>query len=245
MLDAIFGTIRASSSVRFLWKSVIPYIASVLDEPSHPSVNRAITLTSPHVPQEVWLDNENRAARWLSAVSTVQYTEEIGQSVVDALLQIAHIDHLRPRIPIDVWAWLKKKPSLAPVCEGRFWGSGRGIACHVRALGDISILKSYFLIVWSEWGLVPDASLNAMGTSIREDFGGVWMMRHREDLIKRLDYVLGQLDLGLELEYFERIEPRFAESYIQEGKEQYGELKKILLQVDERAMKTLARACPS
>jgi hypothetical protein len=36
-----------------------------------------------------------------------------------------------------------------------------------------------------------------MSAAIREDFGGIEMGPHREDLIKQVDHVLAQLDRGL------------------------------------------------
>ena len=37
-----------------------------------------------------------------------------------------------------------------------------------------------------------------MENSIREDFSGTGMERHREELIEWLDHVIGQLDQGFE-----------------------------------------------
>ena len=59
-----------------------------------------------------------------------------------------------------------------------------------------------------------------MEISIREDFGGIRMERDREDLINRLDYILRQLDMGLE--YLRQDESWLFEDDIQERKNQYG-----------------------
>ena len=65
-----------------------------------------------------------------------------------------------------------------------------------REFGDLGVLKSYFLLLWSEWFHIDSWSggLTEMQISIQEDFGGIGMGCHREDLIKRLDHVLGQLN---------------------------------------------------
>ena len=216
-----------------------PYISSLFDEPGHFSFNLAIVLISPYVSLEVWLNGEDRVSRWISAVSAVPYTEEIGRSVVDALLQIAHFEQLRPRITIDIWAWLKKRSSLPPTWYRQSRGTTDDIFHHIRGLGDIEILKSYFLLVWSEWHGLLEAILDEAATSIREDFRGIGMFRHREDLTERLDRILGQLDQGPG--YLKQRDPAINEHDIQWRKRQYEKLKGVLLEVDRRAMETINR----
>ena len=239
MFDAVSSALRPLYQVGCTWEPVRPYIASLFDEPSHLSLNRVITLISPYAPWEYWRDNENRVARWISAVMTVPYTEEIGQSVVDALLQIAATGKLRPHITTDVWAWLKKPQSLPPACRGRYIGTTGSIVRHIRGLGDIEILKSYFLLVWSEWDRLLESCFNEMATSIREDFGGIGMFRHRRDLTERLSGILGQLDQGLE--YIRRRKPTLDEDNIRVGRERYAKLKEVLLEVDRKAVETSTR----
>ena len=65
----------------------------------------------------------------------------------------------------------------------------------VRALGDIETLKSYLLLEREETLLTSWAALDKMHASLREDFGGTGTGRHRQDLLRRLDYILGRLDL--------------------------------------------------
>ena len=239
MFDAVLSALRTSFQDVYTWGPARPYINSLFDEPNHPSLNRAITLMSPYVPWEHWGDNKNRVARWISAVTTVQYTEEIGQSVVDALLQIAALGKLRPHITTDVWAWLKKPQSLPPVCRGRYIGTGGSVVRHIRGLGDIEILKSYFLLVWSEWDQLLECCLYEMATSIREDFGGIGMFRHRRDLTERLNCVLRQMDQ--EPGYNKRRNPTIDEDDIRIGKEIYEKLKEVLLEVDRKAVEILTR----
>ena len=78
-----------------------------------------------------------------------------------------------------------------------------------------------------------------MQISIQEVFVGIGVWRHREDLINRLDYVLGQLGLGLE--YLQQRKSCFWDDSIQAAKEQYRGLRKLLLEVDGEAVNTLTR----
>ena len=67
-------------------------------------------------------------------------------------------------------------------------------------------------------------------TLIREGFGETWMWGYREVFIGRLEHVLGQLD-----------DPQIHRIDIRLSREQYGELKEVLLEVDRIAMETLSR----
>ena len=237
MLDALLDTARLPGWL--MWARVKPFLHMLFNEASH----RAIVLMSPHVDWRSLGDHKDLVHRWAVAASTVPYTEVVGQSVVDTLLHIASIDSLRPHIPVSIWAWLEKPPSLPPVCLGRSSGTKGDVVRHVRSLGDIEILKSYFLLVWSEWGTIrQDGGLTEMQISIREDFSGIGMGSHREDLIKRLDYILEQLDRGLG--YFEPHAPIIYEQDIRRVKEQYTELKEALLEVDGEAVDILTRTFP-
>ena len=62
---------------------------------------------------------------------------------------------------------------------------------------------------------------------------------HRDDLIKHLDHIQGQLERGLG--YFQQQRPEIDEDCIERNKERYGRLKTALLRVDERAMEILTR----
>jgi hypothetical protein len=185
MLDALLRAVGASA--RLMWTHVGQYIPTLFNEASP----QAIVLVSPYVNWERLNDREDLIPRWATAALAAPEIEEVDRSVVETLLHIASIDSLQPHIPVSIWVWLKKRPSLPPVCLGRSYGTKGDVVRHVRALGDIEILKSYFLLVWSERGSInQDGSLTEMQISIREDFGGVVMGRHRQDLIERLDYIL-------------------------------------------------------
>ena len=189
MIDVIVLAARASGPI-FWWPCVGAHVAAVFDEYSPPSLDRVIALISPYV---LWYDGESytrkAVTRWAAAVSAVPYSEEVGQSVVDALLQISSHLPLQPHIPVDMWAWLKRRPPLPPVCWGRLNGSSRGVVRQVRRLGDVEILKSYLLLVWSEWDSLGSDGWFEMQILIRGDLDGIGMWCHRDDLIKHLDHV--------------------------------------------------------
>ena len=222
-----------------MWRRIGGYITTWLDESSPPYLNHVITLASPRTNWISESHTQKAAARWAAAVLETPYSDAVGQIVVDVLLRIAYNDSLRTQIPIEIWGWLKIRPYLPPVCWGRYWGSAISVFHHIQGIGDIEILKSYLLLVWSEWEYNP--SVWAEG-SIEEDFGGIGMWCHREDLIERLDHILVQLDRGLE--YFKQHEPAFNEGSIEGRKELYGRLKEKLLEMDMKAMRTLSRTPP-
>ena len=230
MVDAILQVVSVSNSGTFEWHRVNPYLTTLFDEPNPPPLHRVVTLMSPYVPWDDKLHDGHTVAEWAVAALAVPYTEEIGCSVVDALLQIASIDSLRRHIPVDLWAWLKRMPPLRPVCWGRLVGRNGAIVRHVRLLGDIEILKSYFLLIWSEWNFLHTSGVDEMQISIREDFCGTGSRHHREHLIERLDHILGQLDRGWG--YIVRFKPGINQYQLQRAKMDYKMLKEILLEVE-------------
>jgi len=239
MIDAFLGAARTSGSRMSLWRAIKPFVPTLFNAASP----RTIVLTSPHVPWHSDLhDKKNVVTRWAAAAAAlaVPYTAEIGQSVTDALLHIASVDALQPYIPISSWSWLNKRPSLPPICLGRPRGTKKCVVRRVRKLGDIEILKSYFLLVWSEWDSIGWSDGAAeMRDSIRKEFGGIGMGHHREDLVKRLDHILGELDRGLG--YLKQHKLWIDEDDVRRAKEQYGKLKEVLLEVDRGAMEILTR----
>jgi len=170
---------------------------------------------------------------WATAASTVLYTEEIGQSVADVLLQIARNTSLQSHIPPDIWSWLRKSPSLPPVCAGRYWGSEIVVIEIVQGLGDMEVLTAYLLLVWSEW----HGPTNLMHALIRNDFSGLRMGYYRKELLQHLDHVLGQLELGLD--HLQQHDPGLNEDYIHQRQEKYGQLREVLLEVDKEAIELL------
>ena len=241
MVDAIVCAANACGLI-LGWPHVRAHVAALFNESSPPSLNRAITLMSPHIPWHFWLSTEGGVIRWAAAALAVEYSEEVCQSVVNTLLQISRDDSQRLLVPDEIWAWLKKQPSLPPLCPVRSYGSQGPIVLHVRALGDIEILKAYLLLVWSEWDYLWISGFEEMEVLIREDFGGIEMWCHRDDLTKHLDHIQGELGRGLE--YFKQYYPHIDEHNIKFRKEQYKHLGDVLLGVDKGAMETLTRMCP-
>ena len=242
MVDAILRVARASDSV-LSWRHVLTHITALFDESTHPSLNRAITFVSPYIPWHLpALNTENAVARWAAAASTVPYSEEVGRSVAETLLRILEHDSLLEHIPINVWGLLKNRPSPSLVWRVRFNGCRIPVARHVQGLGDIEILKSYLLLIFSEWSSLRFGVLRELGALILEDLGGIGNWCHREDLIKHLDDVQRQLDRGLE--HFKQLCPGTHEEAIQVRNMRYGYLKRWLLRVDRGAVKTLTRMPP-
>jgi hypothetical protein len=112
------------------------------------------------------MHGRDTVTRWGAAALAVPYTEEVGQSVVDALLQIASVDLLRPYIPIELWAWLKKGPTLPPACQGRSFGTAPEVVRLICQLGDTETLKAYFLLVWSEWDRLLNSYVSQCGPRV-------------------------------------------------------------------------------
>jgi hypothetical protein len=212
-----------------------------LEKTSLPSLDKFIALASHCLTYAIQYDQPT-VARWAAAVFAVPYTEELGQSVVDATLHMARYGILRSQIPADIWVLLRKRPSLPAVCLGRRYGTSRDVVRHIRGLGDLEILKSYLLLVWAEWDYLSPSGADEMKISIWEDFGGIGVWGHREDLVKQLYHVLERLDRGLE--WLQAYNKDCDEEEFQQSKEQYGELRDVLLEVDREAMAVLTREPP-
>ena len=163
---------------------------------------------------------------WVATASTIPKGKEVAPSLVDTLLQIAYFGWLPPGNPDDVWLWLTLRPSLPPICQGSRLGSGSRVILRVQNLEDLEILKSYLLLVWSEWDSLLDSDFPTMCQCVRKEFSGVETNSHRVDLVQRLDHVIGQLDRGLE--YFQRNRPELKEGNLRERTVKYEELRKIL-----------------
>lgn len=223
MLDTFLRAAWASGILYFTWHRVDRFVSTLLAKASP----RAIVLASPHVPWHLLTDREDLVEQWAAATSAVPHTKEVAQCVVDTLLQIASRRKLLPRITRDLWAWLTKRPSLPPVCAGRYYGTYPHVAKAVRELKDVEVLKSYLLITWSEWDALWNEGFDEVCASIRRDFGETGVDHHWADLIQRLDHVLGQLDLGLE--HLQQRNPNLREYDFQLMECQYRKLREKLL----------------
>ena len=234
MLNTFLHAARASGILWFRWERVSQF-ASVIFSKATP---HAITLISLYMFQDL-LSDEDLAQMWAAATSTVQYSEEVAQSVVDTLLRLAYQPEGIQPITVNIWrSWVTKQPALPPICLGRYCGSNSHIVKAVRGLKDIEVLKSYLLITWSEWDTFD--SVDEICASIDEDFGGVGMGPHRADLIQRLDYILSQLDRGVG--YLSQHNPSVGENRVQAMKRQYQRLREASLETN---LKTIIRVFDS
>lgn len=234
-LGALLDTIRTLDGS--IWNRVVPVL---FDETSHLTtvlVSPYVEWHNPSLP-----DRGDLVTQWAAAASAVPYTEEIGRSVVDVLLNISTWYFLLSHIPVGIWGFLEKRPHLPPKCYGRSMGGEESVIRYVRALGDIKILKSYLLLVWSEWDAPWPNAFSETRALIREDFGGADMRGHREDLIKHLDHVLAQLGRGLE--YLQQQKPRLSHYLFQEANEEYRKIREVLLEVDRGTVGTQIRTSP-
>ena len=237
MFDSYHDIFVVPKARKFVAKPIIMQ----LKEASPNSPNWAVTLMLPYADWGLEMEcHQSTVTSWAGAALALQYTEELGQGVVGTLLVIASIPELQPLIPVNIWAWLKKLPSLPPICHGRLVGTRGHIVRRVQELGGVELLESYFLLVWSEWDYIYWDGLAEMGTLIREEFGGIGMWHHRDNLIRRLDCVLKQLDRGLG--HLKQQKPSLGEHHIQAARERYGELKELLLEVDKEALRILTRS---
>jgi len=221
ILETVLRTARASKVLPVLWYAIGEFVDVQLST-ANP---RALVLASLYI--LLYAAGEYFIQRWTAATSVVPYTEEVSRSVVDTLLQIAANDKLSPHVTVNVWTWFTKRPSLPPISLGRHCGSELEAVKTVRGLKDTEVLKSYMLLLWSEW---DDDGFDEMCASIREDFSGIGTGRHRADLAQRLDYILGQLDRGLE--YLKQHNSRLDDGDIHNMRVQYGELKDVSLETN-------------
>ena len=242
VLDTLLHAARASKKHKFLWKRAEQFASPLLSKGSP----RAILLASPHIPWRLLGDRGDLVGLWAMATSKVPYTDEIGQSVVDTLLQIASETILLSYIPFEVWLWLTRPLSLPPVSLGRCNGTSTHIIGAIRELGDVGVLKSYFLLVWAEWDFIFAGGFTKMCDSIRIDFKGIDINRHRYHLIQRLDHIIEQLHQGLG--YLEQHNPNLGEYHFQKMGDQYGALRDLLLEMDadaEREAHCLRKSYPT
>jgi len=228
-----------------LWRHVWPVIPTLLVEGSPIAVKRAAILVLAHVGKDALRDLANKGHLTLlwKAVTDVPHTDEICRSVVDTMLQIASLSSAHPQeIPANAWLWLKKLPSLPPACRGRHEGSAREVVRMVRALKDVEVLKSYLLLIWSEWDSLTHPGFQEIWMSIQEDFSGIGMICDRADLRQRLDHILGKLESGTE--DIHQQNPNLAKNGIHIMKHQYRQARRALVEFDQRDNRTLTGGSP-
>ena len=230
MLDAFKCVATSPGGSGLMQLHIVPLLSTLLDEKSPNSLKRAAILASPHVPWWQFENGKELIQLWAKASSAVPYTDDIGRSVVDALLQIAHSKS--PTIPDGMWSWLDKRPNLPPICSGRRLGSSQAVVEMVRGLKDTKTFTSYLLLVWSEWDFLELDGFKEM-CSILEDFGGEELYHHRKDLLDRLGHVRTELKRGLR--HFQHYKPGLTEDNFRDGQGQYMRLEEILLEANKKA----------
>jgi hypothetical protein len=102
-------------------------------------------------------------------------------------------------------------------------GARTATVAYVRRVGDIHLLKSYLLLVWTDRCLFHSNHIHELESLIREEFGGIEMEHHRKDLIERLDRVLGNLG-----------PPKVETVWVRRVRAQYTGFKDPLLEADAR-----------
>jgi len=210
IVDALSCIAKATRPYQFMWYPVKPFIAAMFNKPDPPSLNWVLGLISPHLPWHNGPHDGNMVARQVAAIPAALNSEKVHWSVADELLHIAFIHCLQPEIPND----FPERPG-----EIR-----EDIICQVRALGDLGVLRSYLLLVWSKWGLIDGhcGGLAEMQASIQEEFNEIGV--DRQYLIKHLEYVLKCL------KYHNGLQQTQQEK---QAMEQYRGLERVLLEVEE------------
>jgi hypothetical protein len=83
---------RVSNSWESVWYRIRPCVTALLDKLCPASLNLAIVLIWSHPPWYDTLDTRNAVTGWVAAVLAIQFTDEVGQSAGDMLLQNAFFD---------------------------------------------------------------------------------------------------------------------------------------------------------
>jgi hypothetical protein len=226
LINAISRTARAlnfytSNRRNFVWYHVVLYISRLFEKRNPTSLNRAITLISPYVPWEGTFINTVAVSRWAEAALTIPYTEEVGQDVINVLLQISPIGFLQPHIPIEIWRWLRRRPPLPFVHRSLNKGGVVNVIAHVPKTWG----RRHSQVVPSSLdtpGRFTSQNFHGMKNSVREDFGRDGMGHHRQDLIEQLHLVLGLLDR------------KDQTTIVQKAKVQYAKLEGMLLDMQKQ-----------
>lgn len=141
MFNGMMKAIRTSEFSHFL-SPIQLYITTLFYREPTPSLNWIIMLVSPHVNWYGLEHREKAVFLWARAALANPDTEEVDPwAMVETLFQIESVRHLRQVIPIEVWAKLKARRSLPPVCLGRRCGTTLGVVCQVQWLEDFEITK--------------------------------------------------------------------------------------------------------
>ena len=112
-----------------------------------------------------------------------------------------------------------------------------GVIHHVRGLGDIEILTSFLLLLWSEWVYHDNSGIQPTQVTIREDFDGTGLERNRKELMERLDHILEELNQ--ETEHFRKYRREVVGTHVFYAKIEYKALRETLLELEKEVTSTL------
>ena len=236
ILPAISRTSQGSSWVRRHISSLIDAIFSSFESDESDESEASVRIAMRALPyvEDAWFHDEDKYAfvdLWTTAASFLEYTPEIGQSVVEVLLRMACAYQWRPNITWAAWVWLKKRPQLPPVCRARsLCCNDLGAISKVESLKDTKILRDYLIVVWSEWDWLAPWVCSYMCAVIRKYFGGERKKGHRNKLRDRLVHIKKQLDLGLD--HLRNQGSEMPAAYLQPTKEAYEALLETLSEVE-------------
>jgi len=235
----LLGTFMQAACLAARWsgpfKNLLePLVIMLLKEESPISWKQAAILALPHWP---WWNPTNSGELiqlWAAATSVVPHTDNICLSVVDTLLQIASMPSLQQFIPPGMWVWLNKRPLLPPICVGRNRGSTAPVVQIVWESGDVEIITSYLLLIWSPWDGLSIGGLGEMLISLRKGFSGIGMARHRKALLQRLDRILW--GLGPDWVIVKQYKPSITRQVAWERRMQYNQLMGEVLEIAKEAV---------
>ena len=227
IMNALLTVFLVFGPTTSLWHPITPYITILFKTASA----EAIVTISPHVPWYCVPNDASVVKAWAAAAPKVLGIDEVELRIVDALLQIASVDSLRPHIPRSSWSWLNKRPTLPSICFARSMATQKHVVRWVKQLQDVEILTSYFILVWSECNLIASyGCLSEMQLAISRDLRGRGMWVHRKALTDHLEHILGELEQGLG--HLQREKPWIDVGHVQRAKAQYQKLKDMLYEMD-------------
>ena len=234
LLDEILLAVRRSSQgSSWVRRCIGPFIDQGFSR-SVSGVNLRITVCALPYLEDTWFhaaDKYTFVQRLVSAASRLEYTPEIGRSMVEVLLRMACVYHWRSHITREAWRWLERRPQLPPVCRARsLCCNDLGAISKVESLEGIEILKGYLIVVWSEWDWLAPWVCSYMCAVIRKRFGGERKRGHRDELRDRLVHIQKQLDLGLD--HLRELGSEMTATCFQPTKEAYEALMETLSEVE-------------
>ena len=120
MLDAFLQIASVSGQSGLMWHWIKLSFIVLLENGSSVSQKQAAILATPHLPWWMFMNDKLLVQLWAAAASGMPYTDEVGQSVVNTLLQIPSTGSLRPYIPVGMWLsrTLVSPNNITHLCQG-------------------------------------------------------------------------------------------------------------------------------